>query len=239
MSTKFGTDRFRPIILGGLCYVSAMAGCVPVSHIETASPFDRKELDACLAFVIDQSGSFDQLWSESGHDLFVNVSGRFFDETVGTETRLVIAQLSAADNVVLFEGTPGDLRQRFRTPEELAQFLQESSDSSASNVYRAVQRVTDYLTAMPDVGENTRLMTVVISDLLDSESSSAARSKAGSEMIRSLSRYQEQGGTLALYCVAPKEMSRWRQVLDLSGFSKEEFVIESTLVQSPALPSFQ
>lgn len=214
-------------------------GCVPSQNAsKSKASFKEQELDACLAFVIDQSGSFEGIWKEGGYELFLKISDRFFKESMGQETRIVIAQLSGAADVVLFEGRPSDLKRRFSSPEEMAAFLKANSDPTRSPVFEATKRVTDYLNEMPGINEKTKLLTVIISDMADSEFDLAIRQATGNRMLESLSTYQKRGGALALYCVDPAETPRWRKILTEAGFAPGQFVIENALVESPQLPSF-
>lgn len=215
-------------------------GCVRTDSLRQPVPFEQEDLDACLAYVIDQSGSFENIWEQGGYELFLRISEKFFIESVGSETKIVIAQLSgsSAESVVLFEGRPGDLKSRFQSPEELRDFIRENADPTGSSVYEAARKVTDYLTAMPDVTEKTRLMTVFFSDMMDSQHNQQERSLEGRRMLASLQSYRELGGTLAMYHVDPDETARWRRICDEAGFKKGQYVIESELVQNPLLPTF-
>ena len=92
---------------------------------------------------------------------------------------------------------------------------------------------------MPGITERTRLLTVVLSDMIDSETDAAARQEAGRAMVESLKAYHAQGGALALYYVADEYAARWRTILGLAGFEPGEYVIASDLVARPQLPSFE
>ena len=218
----------------------SVTGCVRSDSLRQPTPFEKNDLDACLAYVVDQSGSFENIWDQGAYELFLRISEKFFTESSGEETKIVIAQLSgnSSEAVVLFEGRPSDLKGRFKSPDELGDFLKQNADPSGSNVFEATRKVTDYLMAMSDVTEKTRLMTVFFSDMIDSESVPYERSHSGRQMLTSLTKYRELGGTLAMYYVDPHETVRWRRICDEAGFEKGQFVIESTLVENPVLPNF-
>ena len=185
------------------------------------TPFEPVELDAVLSIVVDLSGSFHDDWQRDGraYKLFLDLINQFFTEGMGLEAKVVIGQISNSDTYVLFDGTPQELTQRFRSPESLNQFLQEHADPQGSKVYRSTQQMFDYLSGLNGVTENTRMLTVVLSDMQDSEFSPAQKRQAGSEMFTSLKTYSETGGGIALYFVADTEKSRWRQLLEQADFS--------------------
>ncbi|HBE71056.1 MAG TPA: hypothetical protein DDW52_23160 [Planctomycetaceae bacterium] len=214
-----------------------LSGCVASQTGKDYHPFETVEIDSCLTILIDMSGSFATRWDDEAYPLFLELSETYFTEAMGTENRLVIAQLSGNNQAVLFEGKPADLQSRFRSPEDLVSFLRERSDGASSQVYRAIKSTTDYLLQMQGVSERTRLMTVVLSDLRDT-GAGAARRTAGSSMIESLREYRERGGALALYYVGTEEMPRWESILAESGFSSNDYLIQGELTATPQLPKF-
>ncbi|MEZ6081067.1 MAG: hypothetical protein R3C56_37005 [Pirellulaceae bacterium] len=171
--------------------------------------------------------------------MFVNLSQRFFEDSAGSESRLIISQLSADSAVVLFDGQPFELRKRFSSSEEFATFLKEKSDPSSSRVYDATRQTLDYMNNLDGVTERTRMLTVILSDLRDSEGDQAIRGTTGHAMLASLERYRERGGALALYYVAIEEITRWREVMTRAGFEPGYFVIENEINANPKLPDFQ
>ncbi|QDV61990.1 hypothetical protein Mal65_11180 [Crateriforma conspicua] len=216
----------------------AMVGCVKAVRTSERPAFERQELDGCMAILIDMSGSFADAWEERAYELFIELSESYFTEAMGTNNRLVISQLSGNDRVVVFEGAPVDLTRQFRSPEELNQFLKKKSDPSRSRVYASVSETLDYLSSMDGVTERTRLMTVVMSDLRDSESDQEKRNRIGQEMVESMNDYRNRGGALALYFVASDEVPRWKDILDRAGFLESQYVIQNELTRRPQLPRF-
>ncbi len=229
--------KFKPVFLALLLTVP-MGGCIESQSVSQAVPFERNELDACLAIVIDMSGSFAESWDDRAYHLFLDLSEQYFTEAMGTENRLVISQLSGNERVVLFDGRPSDLQRKFSSPETLDAFLKAHSDPRRSRVYDAMTKTIDYVSSMSGVSDRTRMMTVVLSDMGDSESEDAARIASGRRMIESLTKYQQRGGGLALYFVATEENTRWEQIMAASGFQPGHFIIENELNSTPQLPRF-
>lgn len=222
----------------GLAPLSAAIGCVENPTPERSAYFEEAELDACLALLVDMSGSFAAHWEAEAHTTFLRLMDAFFTEGAGGETRVVIGQLSGERRVVLFEGEPSELRSRFKTPEELGAFLRERSDPRGSPVYHATERAIDYVASMPRVGQRTRLLTVVLSDLVVHDPDGPGRIAAGRKMLAALRRYREKGGGLALYYVAQSEVGRWRRIVERAGFPGGSCVIQTELVANPQLPRF-
>jgi hypothetical protein len=222
--------------------MALLAGCIK-KPIDTGehTHFETVETDACLAIVVDLSGSFHNDWQQDGraHRLFMDLITQFFNEGLGQESRVVLGQISHSDDFVLFEGTPNELTRRFRTPESLNDFLQQHADPQSSKVYRSTRGMLDHLAGMNGTTSNTRRLVVVLSDMHDSESSLEEWRKAGNEMFLALQSYADSGGGLALYFVAEDQKQLWSDLLEQAGFSQGSYVIEGQLSESPQLPSFQ
>lgn len=237
-----GRARCRLLIAAFACLLVMLGitvpGCVPSQANERIEPFATEEVESCLTIIIDMSGSFANSWDDRAYDLFLELMDRFFNERAGSESRIVIGQLSGSEQVVLFEGRPGDLRSEFQSPEEFNAFLAERSDPNSSPVFCSTERAIEYVTSMPRVTSNTRLLTVFLSDMVDNEPDEQAKQAAGRGMLEALTEYQVMGGGIALYFVAEEETTRWRRILDKAGFEAGRYVIESTVVAKPALPRF-
>lgn len=226
----------RRVVWVWLSALTVACGCVESQPVDRSKPFEVKELDACLAIVVDMSGSFAESWDGRAHKVFLDLMDRFFVDSAGGRSRVVIAQLSGEREAVLFEGAPADLRRRFQRPEDLSAFLKERSNPTSSEVFRSTRRTLDYVSNVQGVTERTRLLTVILSDMADTTSDLETRKREGSAMLDSLTRYREQGGGLALYFVGREEIDRWRRILKKAGFEPGQYVIESHLVEHPQLP---
>lgn len=229
------SDDWLVLMIAIALLLLTFGGCVPSQSTQQRPPFEQTDLEACLLITIDMSGSFADSWEDRAYQLFIDLMDQFFVAS-SEESRVVICQLSGREQTILFEGTPSDLRNRFRSPESLSEFLSQNSDPSSSPVYEATKRAIEYVMAIPGITENTRLMSVFLSDLADSELDAAKRREKGQQMVESLKRYRARGGGLALYFVAENQLPRWRRILEMAGFELGMYVLESTLVASPQLP---
>lgn len=219
----------------GLC---TLTGCVETQQVEKTGHFDNRELDACLAVVVDMSGSFAESWDDRAYTLFLQLSEQYFTESMGSDAKLVICQLSGHDQVVLFEGQPDDLRNKFSGPEEFNEFLKQNSDPSSSKVFDATRRSVDYVGSITGVNENTKLLTVILSDMWDSEYDPVVRNASRERLMQSLIQYRQKGGGMALYFVAESQLKEWQDIFDEAGFEPGHYIIENELVASPRLPQF-
>ena len=224
--------RERCFLLAATC-LSAI-GCVESQSTGQVAPFQDRKVDACLSIIVDMSGSFRESWDDRAYKLFLDLSDRFFTENMGGESKLVIGQISANEQVLLFEGRPEDLRKRFNSPEEFNQFLLDRSDANGSYVFEATRKAVEHLGAVSGVTEETRLLTVVLSDMQDSQGDKRSLDR----MAASLRQYQELGGALALYFVSESEIPRWRAIVNDAGFAPDHVMIENELAASPRLPQF-
>ncbi len=230
-------SKQRLLLIAVICGI-AVSGCIESQSVEQTGHFENRELDACLAIVVDMSGSFAESWDDRAYKLFLNLSEQYFTESMGSDAKLVICQLSGSDQVVLFEGQPDDLRNRFSGPAEFNEFLKEKSDPSSSKVFDATRRSVDYVGSISGVSENTRLLTVILSDMWDSEFNQVTRANSRKELMQSLTSYRQKGGGLALYFVAEEQIVVWQNILSEAGFEPGHYIIENELVASPQLPRF-
>ena len=216
----------------------AMTGCVAKVERQAKPMFETKSLDACLLINVDLSQSFSHDFGQRAFPLLMTVVTEFFEAQSGNDCKVVLAQTSAtsADQTVLFEGTPRQLRQRFDSPEALSEFLMSKSDPNRSPIYEAMGNVIAYANRMPDAGEDTKVLTVTISDLIDSETDVEKRKAHGRVLVDELKTYQAAGHGLALYYVALSETDKWTQIMDRCGFERGQYVIANTLTDQPPMP---
>ena len=215
-----------------------VTGCVKKTESVQRPMFEARSLDACLVIAVDLSGSFAKDFGARAYPMVLGLMESFTDQSMGGDCKIVLSQMSGHDQVVLFAGSPEELRHRFGSPDVMADFLQAHSKPNRSPVYVATRETIDYVNAMPDVTERTRTVTVLLSDLVDSESHQRTRSREGFRMLDSLTRYRESGGNLALYYVAQAEVGRWNEIIERAGFQPGQFVINNELNSNPDLPSF-
>lgn len=229
--------RSIPVLLGFACLWS-LGGCIRKTHSVHRPAFETKSLEACLVIAVDLSGSFAHDFGERAYPMVLGLMESFTDQSMGGDCKIVLSQMSGHDQIILFEGSPDELRHRFRSPEAMGDFLRQHSDPKHSPVYVATRATIDYVNAMPDVTDQTRTVTVLLSDMVDSEIDQPTKSREGYRMLAALTRYRESGGNLALYYVAQDEVWRWNEIIARAGFEPGQYAINNALNSNPELPSF-
>ena len=215
-------------------------GCIEKQDARNFTPFEAKELDACLVVTIDLSGSFSRDWQADGkaYRLFTNLISQFFNNGIGTDSRLIIGQISDSGDMLLFDGTATEFSQKFHSPETFNQFLASNSDPAGSKVYESFSQVLSYTNSIPEAGPSTRIMLVSLSDLLDNDANFTDWDDVSDALETPLSEFASRGGGIAMYFVDRNEKPKWQSFLQSAGFKPGTFAIETGLVESPQLPSF-
>lgn len=221
-------------------FLMLLSGCIKSDSLqEDVAPFETKGLDRALVIVIDMSGSFVQHWETKAYPMFIDLADQFFTEGIGMDTRLVICQLSNSEQVVLFEGSPQAFRKEFQSSAKFSTFLKSNSDASGSRVYHATNRALNYVNHMSGVDDETKLLTVFLSDMIDSNTDFTTREKAKAEVISSMQEYNKRGGAIALYYVDHNQVPTWQSITHDADFPAGYSLIESDLSASPQLPKFE
>ncbi len=213
-----------------------LTGCVKSVDQGSSAPFESKEYDAILSIVIDQSSSFDAQWTAKAYTFFLKLMDQYFRETAGSDVKVILSQMSGSDQVVVFDGTPNELRAKFKSPDDLHVYLSDFADPSSTRVYHAIKKTVDYMKSRQGITDNTKMLTVVLSDLRDTEHDLKERNKIGNGMIASLSVYREMNGAVALYYADPERNSHWQSIFKKAGFEPGYYVIENRLSENPQLP---
>lgn len=226
--------RKLSIILFGLCL---FGGCVKSVDQSQSAPFEKKEYDAILSIVIDQSSSFDAEWTARAYTFFLKLMDQYFRETSGSNVKVILSQMSGSDKVVVFDGTPNELRAKFKSPDDLHVYLRDFADPSGTRVYYSVKKTVDYMKSRQGITDETKMLAVVLSDLRDTERDLEVRNRIGNSMIESLSAYREKNGAVALYYADPERNALWEMIFSKAGFEPGFYVIENTLTENPQLPS--
>lgn len=215
-----------------------VSGCIVSNPKAKHIPLKTKSLDAVLVVAVDLSGSFAKDFSDRAYPLLLNVMRKYFVEQMGNDCKVILAQISAQENAVLFEGTPRDLRRRFDSPEALAEFLLDNSKPNSSPVFEAMEETLHYVNQLSDVDADTSILTVIASDLKDSEQDRAIWKQKGDSMLAELKRYQQLGGAIALYHVDVNEVELWKKVLASAKFEPGMSLISNDMAEDPPLPTF-
>ncbi len=224
----------KPIlILTALSLLLAPVGCIKKREQARSSPFKETESEYILAIVLDMSGSFAEHMQDDdprAYDYFMRITQKFFRERMEQTDRVLLVQLSTGDPL-LWDGPPTALKSAFPTSQAFGKFLQDKS-GGGSMVYSSIADTLDYLTTRQGVTDNTRLLTVVLSDLLDNDPDGQA---AKVRLESALDRYHQKDGYLAFYWAHQSVIPDWRKML--SRYSGRSLIC-SSIEYDPPMPNF-
>lgn len=229
---------YRSTLTSLVALLLLASGCVVSAPKAKSIPLEVEPLEAVLVVGVDLSGSFANDFSERAYPLLLNVMQKFFVAQMGSNCKVVLAQISAQEDAVLFEGTPRDLRRRFSDPDALSKFLLANSKPDGSPVFESMKKMLHYVNQMADIDSETKVLSVVISDLNNSDEGQAAWKKKGESMLAELKVYQKLGGALALFYVDREQVDLWKRIFAAAKFEPGMFMISNDLVEDPQLPTF-
>lgn len=231
-------NRFMPFVGMALLAVVLFNGCT--KHTEQDNQqisLGREDADFMVLIAVDMSGSFADLMTRDGkgYEFTMRVADRYFRNSIGTNNRMIIAQLSGANRALLWDGTPVQLRQDFPSADEFRQFLLKKSHPAGSRIYDGIADAFDYVLSDTSVASGkTRTAVFVLSDFDDNFPD---RAKSEQRVAESLKAFAKTNGVVGFYFLEHPRVPEWRDHLRKSGI--KQWVCESEIVAYPPLPSFE
>ena len=219
------------VVLGGGCIKVEQPKGRPVS-------IQKEELDQVLAVVIDLSGSFEGNWGGKAYPFFQEVIRRYFHSSMGSENRMLIGQLSGNGDPVFWSGTPRDFQRAFPNETAFLDRLAAEEKIGSSPVFRSIIAAIEHVEGIPQVGPNTKLTTIVLSDLEDNVADRAVQKRDAQRLLDVVKRYTDDGGSLALFYVAESKRPRWLRAFKKAGIEEDRYWIETDDVEKPTIPDF-
>ncbi len=211
----------------------ALGGCARRQSETTM--LAQEECERVITVLLDMSGSFVERMTVDGvaYSFCMDVINQYFAEGIGSEDKLIIAQISANPDPLLWEGKPLDLRQMFDSAGSFRDFLLSKSSPLGSPVYLAMARALEYVTSDPAFANGkTKSAVLVLSDMEDNGPPESSK-----EAKRALLKYAKQGGVIGLYFVSQGLVSQWRQELQSDGF--HDSIVKSEILGRPPFPNFE
>jgi hypothetical protein len=147
---------------------------------------------------------------------------------------VILAQLSANNRALLFQGTPQELRAKFPTSEAFKTWLMKTADPSGSLVHQALHQTVRYSLADPVTGKGKSAI-FVMSDMIDTD---PAGMQAKEKALKALSDYAKAGGVIGLYFVDQLICHDWHDHLKDAGFPPGHFRVYADIIDRPDLPVF-
>lgn len=215
-----------------LVFLVLLAGC-QARVMEQSKPIVQDNSKYVLMILLDMSGSFQQFMAEDGkaYEFSLQVVDRYFRDRINSPDRLVIAQISANDKVLLWEGTPMQLRQDFPSASAFRQFLIEKSDPYGSIVHYGVGKAVRYIRSDPEViSGQAKSAIFVLSDMQDTTGNDDSMER----MMGEIRHYGDIGGVMGFYYLDQNIVYEYRMQLASSGLA--EYIVEADIVGRPTLP---
>src|SRR3977135_2558670 len=97
------------------------AGCQ--QRVERESVFEPDDGGFVLTVVLDMSSSFRELLDDKAWGFLCQLIDRYFEERIGHNDKLILAQLSNSNRALLWKGTPLELRQEFKSAAEFRKWV--------------------------------------------------------------------------------------------------------------------
>lgn len=212
-----------------------ICGCGERRDADRPSVFREQDNQYVAVIVIDLSGSFSDKMANDGkaYQFAVQVLDHYFRRRDALSDRIILAQISGTERSLMWEGSPLELRRDFPSAESFRDFLLKQADGSGSLVNDGLANVMEYVTSHPQHGNGrAKSAVLVLSDMDDT----GGNSNAEQRLMRSLSTYGQQNGSVGIYFCNQLGVGKWKERLGQSGI--RNYVVESEIVGKPKLPSF-
>lgn len=220
-------------MLSALCII--MAGCTPRVQNSQSTVFAPVEDEHICCIVFDLSGSFADKMIDGGaaYDFALEVMNRYFIGHIGTRDKIVLAQVSATDKFLLWQGTPLELRQQFPSHRHFADWLRQYADPTGSRVFEGITKAVEYVSSEPAVAAGAKPAMFVLSDLFDTGDDPDS---SLSRMTTALGEFDKKGGTIGFYYVGHDLVGDFRSMLQQRGVRNS--VVYSEIVAKPEFPEW-
>ena len=232
-------NMFAYVVLAALTCV-ALTGCDGCEKYngdnQEAVTVGREDAECMVMICVDLSGSFADRMADDGkaYEFTLRVTDTYFRNSVGTNNRILIGQLSGTDRSLLWDGTPVELRRDFPSAGKFRDFLLKRSNPGGSRIHDGIAEAFDYVLSDPGVaGGKTRTAMFVLSDMIDNLSDP----KSEERLAGSLQAFGKTKGVAGFYFLEHGRVPTWRQHLRQSGI--RNWVCESEIVAYPTLPTFE
>lgn len=216
-------------------------GCTPATDqgpaAQAPNPLAREPFDHVLILSVDKSGSFYDLMKPGGKGLELanNTITHYFQNRLGNNDYLVVSQLSANRQSLLWQGSPRQLRSEFGNIGEWAEFVDKKSNSAGSRVWDGISDSLEIVMTDPSMwNAHTKVAYVGLTDM---ENNMVDNYTSEQRLMRNLKAFAKKGCVIGLYFVGTQETILWRQKLQECGF--KDFVVEPATSAKARFPSFE
>lgn len=225
--------RTRLVAVAVSMLTSLHCGCEP-RVVNDAGPLRQEEWEYVTVFIVDMSGSFYDELDTVAYPFFIQLNDKLFRDRMGSNDQVILGQISATDRPLLWQGSPLGLRRSFPNAEAFRGFMVQHSNPSGSRVHDSLADALEYVMNLRSVGQNTKLVVVVLSDMLNNTPDSAASDQ---RVRQALAEFANRDGALMLYWVDQAVLPTWMQYLRDSGI--QQYDVKSEIVWNPGLLNFE
>lgn len=210
-----------------------VTGCEQRRDTDTTS-FEDGDCPLVLAIVVDLSGSCTELFADGGkgYDFLLGVLDKY-QRAVPTEGKVIIAQLSAADNPLLYEGSPADLRRDYPSAAAFRDDVLSKSNPSGSRLHEGMNATFEYILKHRAVQQGARPAVFLLSDLLDNGIDGGDYEQ---QVVARLQDFGAKDGIAGFYFVDQSQTDKWTAALASAGV--KDYRVTDKIVAHPPLPSF-
>lgn len=219
------------------CLAACVAGCQRRAG-QSGDVLRSDDGEYVLTIVIDMSSSFQQLMAEDGKAwAFVcQVVDKYFRDRIGRSDKLILAQLSASDRTLLWQGTPLQLRQDFESASAFRDWLQSRADPDGSRIHEGIVQSVEYTLSDPIVaGGKGKSAVFILSDMVDTAPDGFRAQRLAAD---ALAKVGKNHGVVGMYFVDVKLCHQWRHLLRDAGVPEGHAQVEADIVGRPTLPNF-
>jgi hypothetical protein len=189
------------IVIAAGVVVIFLQGCSPRDRTAKKDsdplPFaNAKPPKLLIVYVFDLSGSYTGQLETRIWPFFSKLQDSLSRERPLEDDQVVISQLSAAPNPLVWSGSSKNLKKSFGSSSEFKKKLIAASNPNGSPCYMAVANVLHYVNEMPNVKSGASKVLVIVASDMDDNDPDAVKSRAS--FINELRQLhtQSQGGVL-------------------------------------------
>lgn len=203
------------------------------------SPFEATKVEYVMVIAINLNQQFQGRMQrdDAAFRYVFSLVESFTRNTVGSEARIVITQLgNGAQNPLLWEGSPREIRQQFQSPEMFQSFVLKNRRDCPPQAINGLVTTTKYLLNHEALdNEACRPALFIVSDAVD-QRPYAETFKDCAELAKNFTDIAHLGGICGWYFVDHQNLDWAKEIVKRSGF--KDFRVEADIVRRPSVPRF-
>jgi hypothetical protein len=220
--------RRLPILLL-LAFVPGCGGCQR-RDAANASPFQQEASEYVLLIAIDADYVKD---NPKAFDFMAYALESYFQERIGSNDQVILAQMSGSKRPLLWQGTPQALRREFADHAAFRKFLLAHAESG-SRINDGIAESLNYLMRTYSVAKGkAKSVALIVSNMIDDQ---PAVDESEPRLMESLINYGHRGA-MGFYFVDQTRMADIIDKMEKAGF--RFYTLEPDFHGRPALPSFE